>query len=256
MGTVVLALSLQRDHLMSRGPVTDEVAHLLVRRTEPGRSAYTADPAQRPITPLHAPVILFHDIVFGPATAMNHLQAQRLTSGARGGVVAVGRHLRGALPDHLLRVGEEACGRVPLTGHAEHRLHQIPVRIDRAVERAPYALDRHRRLICVPLSARFAAPLTPSLRGQQRRDQRLPLPHRLVSEDKAPLQDHLGQVPRAEIVAEPPKHHQEDAVGGHPEIVERGTGPLVDAACAGRTADVLAERMREGGLAGRGPGIG
>ena len=49
-----------------------------------------------------------------------------------------------------------------------------------------------------------------------------------MCELEAAFQKHLGQVSKAQLVAEPPPHHQEDHVGGKPEEVEGSASPIVE----------------------------
>ena len=80
----------------------------------------------------------------------------------------------------------------------------------------------------------------------KRGEARLPVPHRLVGEDEAPLQEHLGQVAQAQLVVQAPEHHQQHDVGGVLQEVEGGAGPLLKAASA-----LLSIADAAGGWAGK-----
>ena len=56
-----------------------------------------------------------------------------------------------------------------------------------------------------------------------------------MGELKAALEEHLAQIPEAELVAESPTDHEEDHIGGELEEVEGCSGPLVEFSFAGAT---------------------
>ena len=49
-----------------------------------------------------------------------------------------------------------------------------------------------------------------------------------MGEHKAPLEKHLGQIPQVQLVPQPPQHD----IGGIFQVVERGSGALVEASLA------------------------
>jgi hypothetical protein len=54
-----------------------------------------------------------------------------------------------------------------------------------------------------------------------------PLPNRLMGEDKAALQEHLRQIPQAQLVPQPPEDNEQDDIGRVFQKVEGRCGALV-----------------------------
>jgi hypothetical protein len=53
-----------------------------------------------------------------------------------------------------------------------------------------------------------------------------------MGEHKPALQDHLGQITQAQLLAKPPENDEQDDIRGIVERVERGTGAFIEAASA------------------------
>ena len=75
------------------------------------------------------------------------------------------------------------------------------------------------------------------LLGEQRSEPELPLPYRLVGDLEPALEQHLGDVAEAELIAKAPQHGEEHEVGWVLEVVERRPGALVEGAPAGATCE-------------------
>ena len=77
---------------------------------------------------------------------------------------------------------------------------------------------------------------TPPLRteplGEQRCEGRFPRADRLVCHLVAALEEHLGDVAEAQLVAQPPEHREHHDVGREPDLVEARAGSLVEPAPA------------------------
>jgi len=116
----------------------------------------------------------------------------RLADGARVGVMPVRRHLLWRMADHRACPCEEAFGRLPVARLAQHRVDQIAVGVNGPIGGAPAPVYLHVGLVAVPLYARFAPSLGPSLIREQGSEARLPLSHGLVGEGEAPREEHLG----------------------------------------------------------------
>jgi hypothetical protein len=56
--------------------------------------------------------------------------------------------------------------------------------------------------------------------GHQWSKARFPLSNGIMSGLKAPLEKHLGQIPQAQFVAQPPEDDEKDKIGGVFQIVE------------------------------------
>lgn len=65
---------------------------------------------------------------------------------------------------------------------------------------------------------------------QTRRQLGFPLPHRLVAEDEATGQEHLRQIPQAQLLAQAPKHHEADDVTWVLRLVQHIGAALVELA--------------------------
>ncbi len=68
--------------------------------------------------------------------------------------------------------------------------------------------------------------------GKHRCETKLPLADGLVRHLEAALEQQLGDIAEAELVAQPPQHRQEHAVGRVLEFVERRAGSLVETTSA------------------------
>jgi len=213
------------------------------------RGGETPEPAHGVGVLLHAPVVLFDAVIFETVGAVAHRVAARLAAGARGGVVPVRRHLRGRGPGAVQGLGEAPPGRVPVPRRAQPRVDQIPLPVDRPVAGTPATVNRDIRLIRMPLGACGAAPFGAQLRGDQWGEARLPVPHRLVREDEAALEEHLGHIPQAALITQAPQHHEQDDVSGGLHVIERRAGALVaDPPAAGAAEGALAQRRPLGRL--------
>jgi hypothetical protein len=117
------------------------------------------------------------------------------------GAVAVRGHLvRGDAGDRLGRA-KECFGGGEVAVLAQHDVDQGAITIDRAVEIFPTAVHPDVRLVDVPAPSDFALSSPPEILGQSRRELGLPITDRLVAEHEAADQEHLGQIPQAQLVA-------------------------------------------------------
>ncbi len=53
-----------------------------------------------------------------------------------------------------------------------------------------------------------------------------------MGELKAALQKHLGQIVQAQFIPQPPQHDEQHDIGGIFQVVERGSGALVEGSLA------------------------
>jgi hypothetical protein len=119
---------------------------------------------------------------------------QGLANSSRIGGVAVGRDPFWRLAGNLPGLAEEALCRVYITGLAQHAIDQIALPIDRAVQIAPLAADFDLRLVDIPCPSSLPVAPGTQLLGRERRETRFPVPHCLVGEAEATLEEYLGQV--------------------------------------------------------------
>jgi len=131
--------------------------------------------------------------------------AERLAYGARVGVVPVGRDLCERLTDDLQGSREEPLRWFHVALLAQEGLDEAAIPVDGPVEVAPTPLDAQVCLVSMSLHPALTAPLGPQAVDQQRGEAGLPVTHRLVVEDKAADQEHLGQIVATGFVAQPPQ---------------------------------------------------
>jgi hypothetical protein len=132
---------------------------------------------------------------------MPHALAEFCPDRPRVRVVAVRRHsVRGDASGRLGRSKEGLCGG-EVAVFAQHHVDQGAIAIDRAVEIFPTAVHPDVRLVDVPAPPDFALSSPPEILGQSRRELGFPVANRLVAEHEAADQEHLGQIPQAQLVA-------------------------------------------------------
>ena len=71
--------------------------------------------------------------------------------------------------------------------------------------------------------------------NQRRRELRLPFAHRLMAELNPAEEKHLGKIPQAQFVTQPPEHHERDHVGWIVGEVKNTTASLVELLAARAT---------------------
>ena len=129
---------------------------------------------------------------------------------------------------HRLGRSKECLGGSKVTVLAQHDVDQGAVAIDRAIQIPPSATHPDIRLINVPAGAHPAFASPTQVLGQCRRELGLPIPHRLVAEDEPAGQEHLRQIPQAQLVAQPPEHHEGDDITRILRPVEHAGAALVE----------------------------
>ena len=125
---------------------------------------------------------------------------------------------------------EEASGCVLVAVLAQHRIDELAVSIYRPVEVTPAPSDLHVGLVDVPGAADATPPLRTEPLGEQRCEGRFPRADRLVCHLVAALEEYLGDVAEAQLVAQPPEHREHHDVGREPDLVEARAGSLVEPA--------------------------
>ena len=83
----------------------------------------------------------------------------------------------------------------------------------------------------------LAVPASPEFAGQGRRELGVPVPHRLVAEHEAAVEEHLAEVAQGQAVAQPPQHHQGDDVGRVLRPVQHAGAGLVELPAAVTAAE-------------------
>jgi hypothetical protein len=88
------------------------------------------------------------------------------------------------------------------------------------------------RFIDVPGFAGLSASLDPELIRYERGKARFPVSNGLMGELKAPLQEHLRQIPQTQLVPQPPENDEKDDISGIFQKVEGSPRALVEGTSA------------------------
>src|SRR3954447_24755309 len=100
------------------------------------------------------------------------------------------------MPVTALAERKKGLGRRHVAVLAEHGVHEMAVAVDGPIQVGPAATNLQVRLIHVPAAPAGPAPAVPALAecvSEERRELRLPLPHRFVAEHDAAEEEHLDQ---------------------------------------------------------------
>src|SRR3954470_2379676 len=111
-----------------------------------------------------------------------------------------------------------------------------PLRSMARLKIAPAPIHLEVGFIDIPAAARLAATALPQVLGQRRRELGLPLADGLMAEYDTAQGEHLGQVAQAQLVAQPPEHHERDDVGRILRPVQQRAGAFVELLAAGPAA--------------------
>jgi hypothetical protein len=120
---------------------------------------------------------------------------------------------------------------------AQHDVDQGAITIDRAVEIFSTAVRPDVRLVDVPAPPNFALSSLSEILAQCRRELGFPVANRLVAEHEAADQEHLGQIPQAQFVAQSPEHHEGDDVTRVLRPVQQAGATLVELLRAAQSAE-------------------
>ena len=104
----------------------------------------------------------------------------------------IGHHLR-----HGTGGREESFRGRKVLSLAQPYVHQMAVAVDGPIQVTPSAIILDVRLIDVPALANDTSAALAQLARNQRSEFRLPLPHSLMREHEATLEEHRGQVAQA-----------------------------------------------------------
>src|SRR5204863_9873470 len=109
---------------------------------------------------------------------------------------------------HSLGRSKECLGGRQIAVLAQHDVDQGTVAIDCTIEIPPSAPHSDVRLIDVPAAPDPALAFAAQVLDQSRGELGFPLPHCLVGKDEAAGQEHLRQVPQAQLVPQGPENHE------------------------------------------------
>src|ERR1700727_638122 len=182
-------------------------------------------------------MVLLKSVVEISARSMPHLFAELGSDRSGIGIMAIsGDPIRSDASRRLGR-SKKCPGGSKVTMLAQHDVNQGAVAIDRAIEIPPSARYPDIRLISVP-----AGPILPLRRrrrflGKRRRQLGLPIAHRFIAEDEPASQEHLCQIPQAQLVPQPPEHHECGDIARILRTVEHTDAALVELLAAVRTPE-------------------
>ena len=96
--------------------------------------------------------------------------------------MSISGHLFRTLPSDCFRTPEEALGCGPVALRTEHRIDQLPLFVNRAIQINPPAAHLEIRFIHKPATTDLTFPSALDLIGQQGSEPCFPVPHRFVTE--------------------------------------------------------------------------
>src|ERR671916_2120983 len=167
---------------------TEEIAEFVVASAEALRRHEALEPAHTSRAPFDAAVVFLKPVVPVRAGPVHDTPAERRADRPRVGAVPVrGDPVRSNAGDRPCRA-EEGLGRRHVAVLAEHRVDEIAVAVDRAIQVRPAAADLQVCLVRVPVPAAGTAPAVSApteLVGQGRHELRLPPAGGLVAESDA-----------------------------------------------------------------------
>jgi hypothetical protein len=111
---------------------------------------------------------------------------------------------------------------------AQPHIDQMAVAVDGPIQVAPSAMHLDIRLIDVPALAHDTSAVLAKLIGHPGNKLRFPVPHRLVGKHEAALEEHLSEVPQAQLVTQAPEDNEEHDIGGILQPVVRRPSALVE----------------------------
>ncbi len=146
-----LALLGKGNLLLHGGTDPKELAHFIKSATKACCRDHTSEPTHRVIALLDAMVVLFPsivEIVIGP---VEHVTAHGLADRSWIGVMAIGRHPLWGVTNDIDGLRRSKCLAASISRFsARHRINQIAISIDGAIQIAPCSLDVDVGFIHVP----------------------------------------------------------------------------------------------------------
>src|SRR3984885_14283813 len=173
-------------------------------------------------------MVLLKSVVEISARPMPHMFAELGPDGTRIGVMPIGGDPIWSDAGHRLGRSKECPGSSEVTMLAQHDVHQGAIAINRPIQIPPSAPHPDIRLINVPAGANPAFASPTQVLGKRWRQLGLPIAHRFVAEDEPASQEHLCQIPQAQLVPQPPEHHECDDIARILRTVEHTDAALVE----------------------------
>ena len=153
-------------------------------------------------------MVLLKSVVEISARSMPHLFAELGSDRSGIGIMAISGDPIWSDAGHRLGRSKECPGSSKVTMLAQPDVNQSAVAINRPIQIPPSAPHPDIRLINVPAGANPAFASPTQVLGKRWRQLGLPIAHRFVAEDEPASQEHLCQIPQAQLVPQPPEHHE------------------------------------------------
>ena len=149
-------------------------------------------------------VVLLDAVGQGLIASVSHRSPQDPADRPPVGRMGISRDALRLALGHVDQAPQEAPGSMLVPVRAAHGVEEHPLAVDGAIERAPAPGDLHVGLVQGPGAAGVAAPLRAPPIREQRGEAALPGADRLVAALEAALEEPLGDVPDAALIAETP----------------------------------------------------
>jgi len=146
--------------------------------------------------------------------------------------MAIGRHPLWGMTNDSDGLLEKAPGRFHVSLLTHHRVNQMAIPIDGAIQVAPFPFNIDVGFIHVPRSVCLPSSPGTQLICHDGGKSRLRVSNGLMRELEAPLQEHLGQIAQAQLVPKSPQHDEQDDIAGVFQIVEWGPRAFVKGSSA------------------------
>jgi len=227
------ALFCQGNVLLHRGRCPKELAHLIEGEARARCRGHTSESAHGVVALFDTTMILLESIVERAVGPVEHITTKGLADRTRVGVMPIGRHPLWGVTNHIdsLRRSKRLAASISRFS-IEPRINQIAISIDGSIEIASFPFDGDGGFNHVPGPPYLATSLSSQLIRHERIKTGFPVSNGLMGELKAALHEHLGQVPRAQCVPEPPEDDQEHDVRGVFQKVERDFSTLIEGSLA------------------------
>jgi hypothetical protein len=193
---------------------SENATDLVEEATETHSRGKGFQPTHGPGPLFHAAMILLHMMIQVTVRPVHDLTPEDVAYGTRVGIMATRGHALGDHPRHRPRRAEEGLGCRGIPCVAEPDIHSSAIPINRPIAILPLALHTHVGFVYLPTFPHGPRALLAEGLDQHGGSRRLPITHGFMSSDKLLPKKHLRQVPQAQLVAEAPRHHQADHIGG------------------------------------------
>jgi hypothetical protein len=171
-----------------------------------------AIPAHGIIPLFDATMILLQRIVEIVVTLMEHVTSKDLANGTWIGAVPIRDDEFWSTTNYFKCLLEKLLCSIHIAFLAYHRVNQVSITINGTIERAPVPVHFDVRFIDMPGGSCLSMSLFPSLVCYQGSKAGLRVSNGLMCEYEATLQEYLGQIPQARLVAQPPQDNKQNEI--------------------------------------------